>query len=150
MNILNFKKENLGKAFLMVNARYNFGIKQEKVCHSDFGFTLVTQSEFFRGFMTKFCKECHCVQQKNFSPKIIKNARKLMREFVSKSIKTESDFLELVAIIFDVAYYTAVIQLVIIAFASITINIESIRIINTMFTSVKKRTREIGIISSNK
>ena len=31
-----------------------------------------------------------------------------MKEFVNKSIKTERDFLELVAMLFDIAYYTAV------------------------------------------
>ncbi|KKN27158.1 hypothetical protein LCGC14_0867510 [marine sediment metagenome] len=100
--------ENLGKTFLMVIDPYDFDIKQQKVFHSDFGFVLVTQSEFFRDSMIRLCKECHKLRQKNYGPKIIINARKRMKEYVNKSIKTERDFLELVAMLFDIAYYTAV------------------------------------------
>ncbi len=46
----------------------DFDIKQQKVFHSDFGFVLVTQSEFFRDSMIKLCIECHRLRQKNFGP----------------------------------------------------------------------------------
>ncbi len=100
--------ENLGNTFLMVIDPYDFDIKQQKVFHSDFGFVLVTQSEFFRDSMIKLCKKCYSVRKRNFGPKIITSARKRMREFGNRSIKTEHDFLELVALLFDIAYYTAV------------------------------------------
>ena len=100
--------ENLGKTFLMVMDPHDFDIKQKKVFHSDFGFVLVTQSEFFRDSTIKFCKECHSVRKRNFGFKIITNARKSMKEFGKKSIKTERDYLELVALLFDITYYTAV------------------------------------------
>lgn len=100
--------ENLGKTFLMVIDPSDFDIKQQKVFHSDFGFVLVTQSEFFRDSMIRLCKKCYSVRRRNFGPKIITRARKRMKEFVNKSIKTEHEFLELVAMLFDIAYYTAV------------------------------------------
>ena len=100
--------ENLGKTFVMVIDPCDFDMKQQKVFHSDFGFVIVTPSEFFRDSMIRLCKECHSVRIRNFGPKIITRARKRMREFVNKSIKTERDFLELVAMLFDIAYYTAV------------------------------------------
>lgn len=92
----------------MVIDPYDFDIKQKKEFHSDFGFVLVTQSEFFRDSMIRFCKECHSVRKRNFGPKIIISARKRMKEFFNKAIKTEGDFLELVAMLFDIVYYTAV------------------------------------------
>ncbi len=100
--------ENLGKTFLMVIEPYDFDMKQQKVFHSDFGFVIVTASEFFRDSMIKLCKECHSVRKRNFGPKILTSTRKRMRDFVNKSIKTERDLLELVAMLFDIAYYTAV------------------------------------------
>ena len=100
--------ENLGKTYLMVIDPHDFNMKQQKVFHSDFGFVIVTPSEFFRDSMTKLCIECHGVRKRNFSPKIITSARKRMKGFVNKSIKTEHEFLELVAMLFDIAYYTAV------------------------------------------
>jgi len=100
--------ENLGKTFLMVIDPYDFDIKQQKVFFSDFGFVLSTQSEFFRDSMIRLCEKCHSVRKRYYGPKIITSARKRMREFVNKSIKTELEFLELVALLFDIAYYTAV------------------------------------------
>ena len=100
--------ENLGKTFLIVIDPSDFDMKQQKVFHSDFGFVIVTPSEFFRDSMIRLCKECHSVRKRNFGPKIITSARKRMREFVNRSIKIEYEFLELVALLFDIAYYTAV------------------------------------------
>ncbi len=100
--------ENLGKSFMMVIEPLNFDLRQQKVFYSDFGFIIVSESEFFRDSIIKLCQECHKIRQKGFGPKLITSIRKRMKEFVRKSFRTERDLLELVALLFDITYYTAV------------------------------------------
>ncbi|KKN47366.1 hypothetical protein LCGC14_0663590 [marine sediment metagenome] len=102
--------ENLGNTFLMVTDPYDFDMKQQKVFYSDFGFVITSQSEFFRDSMIKLCKECNNVRKRNFGKNIITTARKRMKKFINKQIKTERDLFELVAMLFDIVYYTAVSQ----------------------------------------
>ena len=100
--------EILGKTFLMVIEPLNFDIKLRKVFYPEFGFVIATESEFFRDSVAAFCKKYHKVRRSAFTPKIITSIRKRMKDFDGKLIRTERGFLELVALFFDIGYYTAV------------------------------------------
>ena len=100
--------ETLGKSFLMVIEPSDFDLNQQKVFYSDFGFVIASESEFFRDAMIKLCHECHKVRKNGFGPKIITNIRERMKEIVRRTLKDERVYLELVALFFDIVYYTSV------------------------------------------
>ncbi len=100
--------EILGKSFLMVIEPLDFDIEQQKVFYPEFGFVIATESGFFRDSIAAFCKKYHNVRRSAFTPKIITSIRMRMKDFDRNSIRTERGFLELVALFFDIAYYTAV------------------------------------------
>ena len=98
--------ENLGKSFLLVIDPPNFDMKKNQVFYQDFSFLICSESEFFRDSLEKLCEECHRIRQRGLSPKIVTSIRKRMKNYVQKSFKSERDLLELVAMYFDLAYYT--------------------------------------------
>ncbi len=100
--------EVLGKTFLMVIEPLDFDMKQKKVFHPEFGFVIASESEFFRDIAVKLCKKYHRIRRTSFGPKILTSIRKRMRDYNRKTFNTEREFLELVALFFDIAYYTAV------------------------------------------
>lgn len=86
----------------------DFNFYHQKVFYTDFGFVVISESEFFRDSMYKLCKKCHEVRRKRFGPKIITSIRKKMKEIAKESLKDERVVLEFVALLFDIMYYTAV------------------------------------------
>lgn len=100
--------ENLEKTFLMVIEPNDFDLRQQKIFYSDFGFVISSGSEFFRDSMIKLCQECHKIRQRRFGPSILTSIRRAMKKFARTTIKTERELLELVAMFFDIGYYTAV------------------------------------------
>jgi len=100
--------EHIGKSFIMVMYPDDFNFYHQRVFYSDFGFVVVSELEFFRDSIYKLCQECYEVRRKRFGPKIITNIRKRMKEIARKSLKDERVVLELVALLFDITYYTAV------------------------------------------
>lgn len=100
--------ENLGSTFLMVINPPDFDIKQLKVLHSDFGFVISSQSRFFRDSIIKLCEEYHDIRKMNFGKNFITNTRNCMKKYVNKQGKTERDLFELVVLLFDISYYTAI------------------------------------------
>lgn len=99
--------EYLGKTALLVIEPSDFDLKRQKVFYLDFGFVLTSESEFFRNKAAEFCVEYHKIRQKFFGPKILTGVRKSMKEYMSKPVKTEREFLELLVIFFDIAYFNA-------------------------------------------
>ena len=102
--------ENLGKTSIMVIEPSNFDLRKQRVFYPDFGFVLTTESIFFRDMGEKLCLSCHEIRKNHFGPKILTEARKRMKELATKSVRTEREFLELMSIFFDIAYYAAVSQ----------------------------------------
>ncbi|MHA2185279.1 MAG: hypothetical protein ACXAAI_09780 [Promethearchaeota archaeon] len=100
--------ENLGKSFLIVIDPKDFDLNKEKVFSNDFSFVFSSESEFFRDSLYKLCQECYKVRRKGFGPKLITNIRKRMKAILRKNLNDERVLLELVALFFDIAYYTAV------------------------------------------
>lgn len=104
------KMEHLGKSFLLVVDPSNFDMKKNQVLYKDFGFVICTESQFFRDSMEKLCKKCHEIRQRGMSSKFITRIRKRMKRYTRTPLKSERDYLELVALYFDLAYYTATTQ----------------------------------------
>jgi len=100
--------ENLGKTSVLVIEPKNFDLREQKVFFPDFGFVLTSESRFFRDMGEKLCMSCHEIRKKYFGPKILTEARKRMKELATKSVRAEREFLELMSIFFDIAYYTAI------------------------------------------
>jgi len=102
------KMENLGRSYLLVLEPRDFDIKSGHVYYDEFGFVIGTQSQFFRDQMEKLCLECHKIRQRGMGSKIITSMRKRMKAYRQKGIKVERDLFELVALYFDLTYYTAI------------------------------------------
>jgi hypothetical protein len=100
--------ENLGKSFLMVIDPNDFDLNKQKVFFDDFSFVFTSESEFFRDSLYKLCQECYKIRRKGFGPKLITDIRKTMKAILRKNLKDERVLLELVALFFDIAYYTVV------------------------------------------
>ncbi|MBA7530271.1 hypothetical protein ES705_22474 [subsurface metagenome] len=99
--------EYLGKTALLVIEPLGFDFKLQEVFYPNFGFVLTSESEFFRNKAAEFCLEYHKIRQESFGPKILTRVRKSMKEYLSKTVKSEREFLELLAMFFDIAYFTA-------------------------------------------
>lgn len=99
--------EYLGKTGLLVIEPLDFDLKQQKVFYPNFGFVLTSESEYFRNSAAKFCLEYHKIRQGSFGPKILTRIRKSMKEYLAKPVKAEREVLELLAMFFDIAYFTA-------------------------------------------
>jgi len=102
------KMENLGRSYLLVLQPRDFDIKKAQVYYEEFGFVIGTQSQWFRDQMEKLCLECHKIRQRGMGSKIITSMRKRMKAYTRKGIKVEHDLFELIALYFDLAYYTAI------------------------------------------
>jgi len=98
--------EYLGDTALLVIEPLDFDLKHQNVFYPDFGFVLTSESEFFRNKAAEFCIECNKIRQKFFGPKILTGVRKSMKKYLSKPVKTEREFLELLTILFDITYFT--------------------------------------------
>jgi len=100
--------EYIGTTSLLVIEPKNFDLRDQKVFFPDFGFVLFTESRFFRDIGEKLCLSCHKIRQNHFGPKILTEARKRMKELATKSVRSEHEFLELMSIFFDIAYYATI------------------------------------------
>ncbi len=100
--------ENVANSFLMVIEPFDFDLKQQEVFHSDFGFVFASESEYFRDSLIRLYQECHKIRKNGFGPKIVESIRERMEEFARKPVKNERSLLEMVAMLFDIVYYTAV------------------------------------------
>ena len=85
----------------------DFDMKKQQVFYSEFGFIICSQSEFFRSKMEELCLNCHKLRQRGMSSKFSTDIRKRMKKYVANTLKTERDRLELVALYFDLTYFTA-------------------------------------------
>lgn len=99
--------EYLGKTGLLVIEPSDFDLKLQKVFYLNFGFVLTSESEYFRNNAAKFCLEYHKIRQGSFGSKILTRIRKSMKEYLAKPVKAEREVLELLAMFFDIAYFTA-------------------------------------------
>ena len=98
--------EYLGNTGLLVIEPLEFDLKLQKVFYLNFGFVLTSESEYFRNSAAEFCLEYHKVRQWSFGPKVLTRIRKSMKEYLTKPVKTEREVLELLAMFFDIAYFT--------------------------------------------
>ena len=92
----------------MVIEPEDFDLRAQKVFFPEFGFVLSSESEFFRDMGEKVCLKLHKIRQNHFGPKILTSDKKLMKILAMKSIRAEREFLELMSILFDIAYYAAI------------------------------------------
>lgn len=99
--------EYLGKTGILVIEPLDFDLKLQKVFYLNFGFVLTSESEYFRNNTAKFCLEYHKIRQGSFGPKVLTRIRKSMKVYLAKPVKTEREVLELLAMFFDIAYFTA-------------------------------------------
>ncbi len=99
--------EYLGKTGLLVIEPLDFDLKLQKVFYLNFGFVLTSESEYFRNSAAEFCLEYHKIRQGSFGPKVLTRIRKSMKEYLAKTVKTEREVLELLAMFFDITYFTA-------------------------------------------
>jgi len=99
--------EYLGKTGILVIEPLGFDLKLQKVFYHNFGFVLTSESEYFRNSAAEFCLEYHEIRQGSFGAKVLTRIRKSMKEYLSKPIKAEREVLELLAMFFDIAYFTA-------------------------------------------
>jgi len=99
--------EYLGKTGLLVIEPLDFDLKLQKVFYPNFGFVLTNKSEYFRNSAAEFCLEYHKIRQGSFGPKVLTRVRKSMQEYLAKPVKAEREVLELLAMFFDITYFTA-------------------------------------------
>lgn len=99
--------EFLGKTALLVIEPFDFDLRRQKVFYPNFGFVLTSESEFFRNIAVEFIQKYHTVRQKSFGPKVLTGVKKSMKAYLSRPVKTEREFLGLLAIFFDIVYYTS-------------------------------------------
>ncbi len=100
--------EILGNTYILVVYPKDFNLYNQKVFFSDFGFVVVSESEFFRDSMYDLCIKCYEIRRNRFGPKVITTIRKNMKAITRKSLKDERAVLELVALLLEITYYTAV------------------------------------------
>lgn len=136
-----------GRQFEIVGILKSFGNRQDD---SMIGFDM----DIFRSITGKKEGSAHAMAKigSGFSPEIVAKdikenlfetrKRKRGEEEASFSVLTNEAMTEMVS---DVM---GVIQLAVFAFASIAIIVGGIGIMNTMYTSVKERTKEIGILKA--
>ena len=99
--------EYLGKTGVLVIEPLDFDLKLQKVFFPNFGFVFTSESEFFRNSAAKFCLEYHEIRQGFFGPKLLTRIRNSMKAYFSKRVKTEREVLDLLAMFFDITYFTA-------------------------------------------
>lgn len=104
------RMEILGNTFLMVIDPLDFDIKQQKAIYPEFGFVIASESRYFRSSVVRFCEKYHEVRRGISRPTILTSIQKGLKEFDVKSFKKEREFLELVALFFDISFYTAISQ----------------------------------------
>ncbi len=97
----------MGKNALLVIEPLDFDLKLQKVFYLNFGFVLTSESEYFRNKVAEFCLEYHKIRQRSFGPKVLTRVRKSIKEYLVKPVKAEREFLELLAMFFEIAYFTA-------------------------------------------
>jgi len=100
--------EYIGTTSLLVIEPKDFDLRRQKVFYPDFGFVLTTESQFFRDMGEKLCLKLHEISKNYFGPKILTEAKKRMKILAARSVRAEREFLELMSILFDIAYYAAV------------------------------------------
>ena len=99
--------QNIGESFIVVNEPKNFDMKRGQVFFNDFSFVFCSESQFLRDSVVKLIRQCHQIRQRGLSAKLLTSVKKTMKKNLRTSCKTERDFLELVAVLFDLAYYNA-------------------------------------------
>lgn len=98
---------NIGESFIVVIEPRNFDMKRGQVFFKEFSFVFCSESQFLRDSVVKLINQCHQIRQKGLSAKLLTGVRKTMKKNLQASCRTERDFLELVAMFFDLAYYNA-------------------------------------------
>jgi len=100
--------EKISDLYIAIIEPANFDIRKQEVFFKEFGFVIGSLSSYMRDSLAKLCNQCHQIRKKGFSSEQLSRARKVFKRYSKLSLIKDEEFLvELVAALFDVAYFTA-------------------------------------------
>jgi hypothetical protein len=97
-------------SYLLVIEPMDFDMKRNLISFREFSFIYVSPSEIERNQILKLCKEmenlrANTIRTKNFVTELRKSIKDLSR---SSNIENHLEFLKIISVLFDLAFYTAI------------------------------------------
>lgn len=99
--------ERLGKTYIMVIDPLDFVFKHYNTTYEKFEFVICSESRFFRDSLYKLCNQVYELRRNHYPKNYANDIQTRMKQFKSLKLGTERAVFELVTILFDLAYYTA-------------------------------------------